>query len=189
MKTFIIWGPQEMLPFVNDACKLIHDNIHRFNIDEVKRINKVNKSKRALARKKGADNNNISTIEQMKNHHKYFIEPLLRDLHKDFSNLEYWNDYQTLNYRDQQHNINRANLHWKLCALGRSKDYSSKNKGTMYKRRLNNLTKRMEYQIQKLKKLGTSPVAVIDLVLKEKINNSSTFIEIKKRFTLVDLTR
>ena len=68
-------------------------------------------------------------------------------------------------------------------------DYSIKSKGTMYKRRLNNLTKRMEYQIQKLKKLGSSPVAVIDLVLKEKINNSSTFIEIKKRFTLVNLTR
>ena len=139
MKTFIIWGPQEMLPFVNDACRLIHDNIHRFNIEEVKRLNKINKSKRALARKTGADNNNTSTIEQMKNHHKYFIDPLLRDLYNEFDNLDYFDSYETLNYRVEQHIINRANLHWKLWALATSKKYlfnATARKNKFHKNRL-----------------------------------------------------
>lgn len=68
-------------------------------------------------------------------------------------------------------------------------DYSKKFKGTLYFQRLKSLNRRMEYQIEKLKKLGSLPVAIVDLVLMEKIKNSPNFIDIKKRFTLVDLTR
>lgn len=117
IKTFIIWGPHWLLPIVNNACKLIHDNIYKFNKDESKRLHRYNKLEREKARKNDMKPETLSTIEQMKNHHTNFIDPIIENLYDYFMEVKYYDYYAVSNKRIENHVINRAKLHWKLWAL------------------------------------------------------------------------
>ena len=63
-------------------------------------------------------------------------------------------------------------------------------RGQMYNHRIKSIKSKMDYHIDKLKKLGNFPVAIVDVVLVSKISNSlGQLTRNRKRITLVDLTR
>ena len=124
IKTFDIWGPEEMIPYVGKAINLIHTTCYLYKSNVARNLSRNNRIIREKSRSGGKVLDfKVDTIKQSRLSYFKFVKPYLNELEDRLGSLSYYKYYPKMNERVERHIINRSKLDYKLTSLFSNRKY------------------------------------------------------------------